>query len=436
MAIRTRIGEIKGNDALNVYPGHTFFEENTKKEGQKMSHDRFNTEIQKAVTTRPEATVRERAAGLARELQVGAETVLHWYYNRQRPPHHLARRAILDRLNTIAPFLLFAFVTIAFPVNARAQTANNLGEVFLELFKNGTLSSTAVLITGIAFLVGIGLVISGFIGMAKGGPGREPGSISTEGLAKIAAGSFMVSLVSMIGVGIATFGGPDASIAMAILHANGVQNIPGLANGGDNIISMIGNFAVTAAGPLAFVTMAVAVIIGLIFVAKGLSDASKVGSTENSGRVTYKSATTLIVVGVMLTNSPWIIGAVLESLGLGHFSLLGSAAEDAFNKLTNAARDSLLSYNADSAADVDFKNLSKAAASLIFLSLMPFGLIAFVKGMVMLVGAANDQGGGRATFGAAFTFIIAGACMVNGYDFSCAVVNTFSSVPPVWCEAR
>ncbi len=399
-----------------------------------MSHDRFNIEIQKAVTTRPEATVRERAAGLAQELHVGAETVLHWYYDRQRPTHSFARQAILDRLKSVAPLLLLALFAAAFPTEAHA--AENLGEILLELLKNGSLSSIAVLVTGVAFIAGIALVISGFKSMAKGGPGREPGSISTEGLAKIAAGSFMVSLVTMIGVGIATFGGPDNSVAMALLNPAVAQNIPGMGNpSSGNIISMIGNFAVTAAGPLAWVTMSVAVIIGLIFVAKGIADASKASSPESGGRVTYKSAITLVVVGVLLTNSPWFIGTILDTLGIGHFTLLGSAAEDAFSKLTNAAQNSLTSYRTEGSADVDFKNLSKSAASLIFLTLMPFGLIAFVKGMIMLVAASNDNGGnGRATYGAAFTFIIAGACMVNGYDFSCAVVNTFSAVPPVWCE--
>lgn len=328
--------------------------------------------------------------------------------------------AIISDMKVITGrLLLAALLVLSMPTLAHAQVSN-LGELF-NTFQQNNVTLIIQLLIVFTFIAGITLIVQGFLKLKEAAASDGAQVKYSEGLLRMAAGSFMVSVVSTIAVGWATLGNADGVWGWGTQAEAGSS----VSLEDNNFIAMMGNFAINAAGPLSTVVMAFSVILGISLVASALFGFAKLGSPSGS-RDGFGNLATRLIVGILLTNIYWAIEILSNSFGLvGPFEMVGGAN---FSALGDAARDSLLSYPSE--GENAFAGQAQVVMGVAFLALVPFGLIAFVRGLLIIKDSveANKQ----ASAGAGAAHLLAGIALVNGHSFSCVVMNTLVG-GSAWC---
>jgi len=308
------------------------------------------------------------------------------------------------------------------PAAGTGAAANNLGEMFNTAHQSN-IKGLVKLVLGLSFLGGLFLMYGGLVKLKEAGDSGGSQVKFSDGLLRLAAGSFLVALVSTVFVGLETlgsgrgvwdFGKADAAGAVGGIDVDG-------ASGTQGFLKMAGNFAINAAGPLSTLVMAVAVLIGIVLVSSALFGMSKLGSPQ--AREGFGGLAMKMAVGICLTNTFWIIDVASMSFGLTDLT------ESNLTAISSKADGSLLAYQS-ALADKNVTGQFKHLMGLAFLGLVPFGLIAFVRGMLMVKDSV--EGNRQVSMGAGFTHIIGGVMLVNGHASSCAVMNTLSGGAP-WC---
>ncbi len=309
---------------------------------------------------------------------------------------------------TLLPSALFAqSVTVSGDagVGECLTPVDTLGSFFCR-FQDNTTLQLITLICSASFIIGMFLVWRGLVRLMKvtDASGQEPlsGALMTLG-----SGVFMVAFPATIMVGVATIGAPGVwqfSISGGLGPGGAVQD--------DGFIGLVANFAVNAAGPLSTLVLALSVVIGLFLVASSIVDLSKL-NTPNSRPPEFGAIVVKFAVGVALVNIFWLVGVVGQTFGIsangaGHFTEITART---------------MTYSRAAASADSLATRADLILRIALAALIPFGLIAFVRGLLIL----KDSAGGtrQVSMGAGFTHIVGGVALVNAEAMSCAIMNTF-----------
>ncbi|MBO9428497.1 hypothetical protein [Sulfitobacter sp. R18_1] len=320
--------------------------------------------------------------------------------------YELTRRCYTYLLASLAVFL-----AVATPSSASAQElcgGDNLGQIFCS-FQQSSVSKVVFLILGASFVGGVFLMIRGLMLLMKVSDAQSGGDASLGGaLLHLAGGTFLIGLPTTITIGLGSFGFNGGPWLI------GAEQ-PGTTNTGiegTDFLAMVGNFAVNAAGPLTTLIMGIAVVIGIFLVASSLFAFAKLNapnSRETAGAIAMK-----FTIGVLMVNIFWVIDVVSVSFGLETNQMA------IYEGMSGKA-----SQHAEAAAtSTDLEARFNSLMDLAFLALIPFGLMAFVRGL-LIVKSATD-GSGQQTMGAGATHIVGGVALVNGERVSCAVMETLT----------
>lgn len=310
---------------------------------------------------------------------------------------------------------LAVFFVMASPSPAMAQSApdfcggETLGQIFCS-FQQSSVSKLVILILGASFVGGIFLVVRGITLLYKVSDAQSGGdSTLTGALLHLAGGTFLIGLPTTITLGLGSFGFNGSPWIIG-------AEAPGSTNSGvqgTDFLAMVGNFAVNAAGPLTTLTMGIAVIIGVFLVASSLFSLAKLGSPNSRGE-TIGVIGVKFAIGVLMVNIFWVIDVVSVSFGIetGQLSVYEGMSHRAEGHAQAAG------------ASVDLEERFNNLMDLAFLALIPFGLIAFVRGLLIIKSAT--EGSGQQTMGSGATHILGGVALVNGEKVSCAVMETLT----------
>lgn len=300
-------------------------------------------------------------------------------------------------------------------------SANTLGQAF-NIFHTGNVSSILKLLVGCSVIIGLVLTWKGLTKLKEAADTNGTQVRYSEGFYRLAAGTFLISLVSTLLTGWASLGVGDTPL----WHSRAVA--PGgteTVEAGDFVL-MMSNFAIDAAGPLSTLVLAVSVIIGIALIISSIVSFSKIDA--NGGREGFGSVAMRFFVGVLLTNTYWAITIVSQSFGFeSPFDWVGGSD---FSAMGEKAKESLLSYTREE-RNVPLLEHARYVIKIAFMALVPFGLISFVRGLLIMKDSveANKQ----ASLGAAFVYLLAGIALVNSEKFSCVVTTTFIGTPASWC---
>jgi hypothetical protein len=334
------------------------------------------------------------------------------------------------RLSKLA-FLLIVAVSMALMPGTAHADGLSLGEIFNK-FQTDQLKYVVLTVSTVAFLIGLILVGGGLMKMKEAADSSGTHVKYSDGLLRLGAGAFLMSLATTAVLGLETIGANEAWDFTQIQKSNSAGGSLGAgaqaagngacAAGGVSSAScgvaaseaytIMANFAVNAAGPLTSLTMGLCVAIGLALVSSALLGFSKLGSAhakETPGAVTVK-----FLVGIAMINSKWLLDSLTQTL-------LGTTTTE---KLLSVSQNALTAYNkATSATDV----MAQCASikELAMLALIPFGVIAVIKGFLMVKDAV--EGRHNVTVGQGFTHIAGGIALVNANTFIPAVASMLGS---------
>ncbi|NDV52866.1 hypothetical protein [Salipiger sp. PrR003] len=296
-------------------------------------------------------------------------------------------------------------------------SSSTLGGMFCVL-QESTVAQVITFVMAACFVIGIYLFARALMQLMKvsdnqgGAPNALSGSLLT-----LAAGTFLVAMPSTLMMGLATagFGGMwDFGIQDSVGAANG-------ALGADSIMALAGNFALNAAGPLSTLVMGISVLLGIVLVGNAMVGLANLNNPQ-ARQQTFGAIAAKFTVGIALVN----IFLVMEVIGAS----FGLPSQDVshFTGITLTA----MSYATDagsSALDSEARYL--LIMQVAFLSLIPFGLIAFVRGLLILKDTAD--GGKQASLGSGLTHIVGGVALVNAQPVSCAVMATLMGGGGAFC---
>jgi hypothetical protein len=279
--------------------------------------------------------------------------------------------------------------------------------------QDSTVRQFIYLVLAASFLAGAWLIVNSvykLIAISDSNGRSGPGQGLSSALVPISAGAFLMTLPATIAIGLNTLYGNSTS--WDISKADKVGDAQGIL-GTDSAISMIGNFAINAAGPLTTLVMAFSVVIGVLMVATSVMDGAKMSSNP-SQQVTFGGLIVKFFVGIAMVNIFWITETIGASFGLP------SNSSATFTEITKTAED--MSRRAVAANDVGVRFI--ATMDLVFLALIPFGIIAFVRGLLIIKDFAQQNR--QASVGAGATHLIGGIALVNAKVVSCAVLKTLA----------
>ena len=327
-----------------------------------------------------------------------------------------------------------ALVALGLHVSPALAADENLGTA-LNTATSDTASSFWTLLKGAAILpLGLILLFSGLVqlqqagasGAQTGGMGRWAFGDYGDAIMRLLAGAAMLALPSFIDIINQTFAIDSA------VGANGLQITAGNMGdgGGSGLIGMLGRFFAVASGPLSSFALAGAFLIGVGLMIKGLFDASRLSDQNNHSRGGVGGVVATLAVGAMLTNLPTLISIVSRTFGLE-----GLSQSDFLAAGTNAAA-SMRSYAAAadqmaSGADA-FNQAYESVVYMIGYGLLPFGLIAFIRGLIIFRRVADGNPRGESV-GMGVTHIIGGAMLTNAVLVVCLVDATFTTVSQPFC---
>lgn len=296
-------------------------------------------------------------------------------------------------------------------------TSDTLGGMFC-VFQESSVAQLLLLVMSVAFISGLFLTYKGLaklVKVADSQGGQEPLS---SALLTLASGTFLTAFPATILVGLATFGadGPwNINLAGKVEDGGTLE--------GSDFMTLAANFAINAAGPLSTLVMAIAVLIGIIIVMSAMFDLAKMNSPQSRSPEMSEVAGKLLV-GIALVNIFWVMDVIGASFGLNN---LGTA------HFTEIAERTVGYAKSAGATSVELSERMDLIMRIIFAGLIPFGLIAFVRGLLILKDSAS--GTRQASMGSGFTHIVGGVALVNAEPVSCAIMKTLSGAAIGVCGA-
>lgn len=165
--------------------------------------------------------------------------------------------------------------------------------------------------------------------------------------------------------------------------------LPSVAFAQVGVDKMFANFSSSSIAIFNLV-MKLGVLLGILITGKAVLSLKEY--SESGGRTQLKTPVTLLVVGIMLFSLPTTMNTATQTLALGGFAG------------TNIMSERVPDVGVPGAA-------AAIRGVLLFVKLV--GIIAAVRGFLILKEVAAPGGGGRAGMGSALTFILGGAAAVN-----------------------
>lgn len=146
---------------------------------------------------------------------------------------------------------------------------------------------------------------------------------------------------------------------------------------------------------------ATAFVMGLIFIAVSLGKFSRIGQDRGDS---VGGAIAGVTVGAMLCALPAMMDVGSSTLGVGD-------------------NQSILAYAGSLSGGASLAQAVKTA----FIILVPFGWIAFIRGLVVMKNAVEGQGGNKQGVGTGIVFVVGGILLANAGWSVCMLTATFGA---------
>lgn len=283
-----------------------------------------------------------------------------------------------------------------------------LGTMFCNVHSSTIGAGIAVLLM-VCFVGGLFLFYKAAKNLLAVADGKSQSGFGSA-LMPLAAGTFLIALPGVIAVGLASFTGENK--AWNIAAQDKVGNA-GMLEAND-VMSMIGNFAINAAGPLSTLVMGLAVLIGIALVASSVFGLAKMSDSSQQAESPGALAARFFV-GISLVNIFWLMDMLGASFGLDNLK------QKSLTTISNMAYTAATKAQATEDVATRFNHVIDIA----FMALIPFGLMALVRGLLILKDAA-DQRKQQASLGTGLTHVVGGIALVNAKVVSCAVMKTLA----------
>lgn len=310
--------------------------------------------------------------------------------------------------------------------NAGGAAANGLGSA-LNVFQDTQANFLMYLVFAVSLAGGAALIVKGINGLKDMEFGDRNGSAGTP-VMNMLAGAALLALPSFAPLAAQSVGLLSGGMVAVNTSAAGVANCSGAG-----WQCAIGGFATNAAGPLTTATLAISMIMGAVLVASSLFGFAKVA--QQGGRESVGGLLTKLVVGAILLDA-YDFFDVLASATFGLAGTGGAAggAVYGFSASANQCVQSLaLSYgvNGASAAGAGTMTQKQVAdmLALCFIALYPFGLIAAVRGLLMM--RDHAEGNKQVGIGHAATYMVGGTALMNAHAVATLTVTTLSPKSPI-----
>lgn len=300
--------------------------------------------------------------------------------------------------------VVFAFVVFAIavffpntPVYADPIYATTFGRMLCNA--KDSISPIAPLISAIAYIAAAIITIRGTYLLKKHAEAPHQ-QVMSAGIWHVLGGGALASLPAFAGMLQGSFGLKGTGGASGCVPGDVVD-----ASGGLDV--MMQNFTNNISQPMTTLVSAIAIVVGLTYIFKGLSASTKIGTDPRA------AAPTAIIVNL-------VIGAVLISIGSSLKLMVMSLFGGSVVKMRDFAgiNWSQIDTNATNTAAID----KTVEAILMFIQVI--GMIAFVRGWLVLKKAAE---GGQATVAQGLTHLIGGAMAVNIAWMLKVMDNTFGT---------
>jgi hypothetical protein len=322
-------------------------------------------------------------------------------------PHSFVRalRVVSSQILTGFAFALLATFALAEPAFAATGT---LGDIFCNSSTN--LQGFGHLYSACAFIMGVGFMGWGFYELVKhhDNPRERP---MHHPLMKISGGAALMAAPYVAQALINTFYTTGGGGGLVACTAGAVT---ATTSGNVGLDVLIQNLTDNIKGPLDYAMGAIAIVIGLFMIVRGLLKASKYGVDPRTHSLT--SILSNLTVGTLLIVVGQTTDAALGTLfGINWGGVEGGGAS------TGASTVGGWTFVQDLNAGQQFIN--SVAAALLFFQLV--GMIAFVRGWMIMKSAAEGQG--QATMAQGITHILGGAVAMNVFNFLEMMDNTFGT---------
>lgn len=291
--------------------------------------------------------------------------------------------------------LAFLVVFLLHPSGAWAQEIS-FGMMFCNAFEN--MGSLPGLIYGISFIGGIILIGMGVVGLRESAEAGAQKPIYKPILMLI-IGGFLMAFPAMTSFVTETLFRGDAG-------GGGWYCSPGGSGsaGGADLSDMIINFVDDVKQPIISGVVAVAFVLGVFYIGRGLFKAAKYGQDPRTHSMP-------IIVGHMAFGALLLV--LSQSLGSMLTTIFGTSEIASFSGI---------SWSGGGSGGGDMTKANDAIkAAIIFFQLV--GLIAFLRGWVIV--KQSVEGTSQATVGQGLTHVIGGAIAVNMPMFLMAAERTF-----------
>ena len=223
-----------------------------------------------------------------------------------------------------------------------------------------------------------------------------------------------------------TLGFEENSTAVSNFSASMISCVMDGGSGTRDIV--IANFATNVAQPLMVVVYVFSAILGILMVGSALYQLPSTASPSMQGP-TVPSLLARITIGVLLINL-YGMSQMLTATAFNSEMTIAGANCSALSYSNHIDARGAVKSLADclTGESLDIERYAVGMQRVIYYTLIPFGLIAFVSGLMAINAAAQgrqQQNGGGYKGGA--VRIIAGVIMINMSTFVCTAEKTFGT---------
>lgn len=289
-----------------------------------------------------------------------------------------------ETVQTVFALVVFSFVCLLpnTPAYANPVYATTFGRMLCNA--KDSISPIAPLISAIAYIAAAIITIKGTYLLKKHAEAPHQ-QVMSAGIWHLLGGGALASLPAFAGMLQGSFG----------LNGSGGTSgcVPGDVGEAIGLDVMMQNFTNNISQPMTTLVSAIAIVVGLTYIFKGLSASTKIGTDPRAA-----APTTIIVnlvIGALLISVGTSLDMMVSTLFGGNVVTMKEFAGINWSKMDASATTT-------EAADKTVK------AILMFIQII--GMIAFVRGWLVLKKAAE---GGQATVAQGLTHLIGGAMAVN-----------------------
>jgi hypothetical protein len=278
--------------------------------------------------------------------------------------------------------------------------SNTLGGIFCNAYTNLALFTNFY--DYIAYTIGAYLIALGIYGLSRSieAPGQNA---RHSQILRIAAGSMMLTLPSVVGTLISTVFVGGGAGGSTYCSSGGA-----ISSGAQTLDVMLENAVGNIQGPFLSLMSIMAIVIGLYFIIHGLYTGARHGYDPRT------HSTTKIVSNLLVGTLLVAVGDSFDAVTDAIFGTTGVTVP-----VTSWTMVSNLTNNGVAQGHIQ----SAIMAALTVVQMV--GIIAFIRGLIIMKKAA--EGSGQATMPQGLTHIIGGVLAINIYQFLEAVQWTFGT---------